>query len=101
MSEYTQETYRQAYGELMRTLEAWGLPGEVARMIANQLHAERDLRRMTSYMRNAHPRGMEDIADELLAIMEDRQRWTEKKLNEQSNARWNAWLNSDIRQSED
>ena len=52
---------------------------------------------MLSYLRNGRPRSVEDIADELLAIMEDRARWIDKKQTEESNMRWNAWLNSDER----
>ena len=52
---------------------------------------------MTSYLRNARPRSMEDIAEEMVAILEDRAHWIEKKQAEESNSRYNAWLNSDLR----
>ncbi len=52
---------------------------------------------MISYLQNAHPNSMEDIADEMIAIMEDRQHWIEKKQTQESQARYNAWLNSSVR----
>ena len=97
----TQQTWRQAYGELLQATATCGLPDEVGKLIAKNLHSERAMRRMISYLRNAHPRTVEDIADEMLAIMEDRARWIEKKQTEESNMRYNAWLNSDERCMED
>ena len=66
-------------------------------MIARNLHSERSIRRMTSYIRNAHPHSMEEIADEMVAIMEDRNHWIEKKQAQESNSRYNDWLNSEER----
>ena len=96
-ADYTRETWREAYGELLRTAVSWGLPEEVAKVLARNLGSERAMRRMTSYIHNGHPRSVEDIADELLAIMEDCARWRDKKQTEESNARYNAWLNSEER----
>ena len=96
----TQETWKQAYKELLQATAQYGLPEEVGKLIAKNLHSERAMRRMISYLKNAHPRTVEDIADEMLAIMEDRARWIDKKQNEESNARYNAWLNSDEREYE-
>ena len=100
-TELTRETWLQAYGELLQAAAACGLPEEVGKLLAKELHAERAIRRMTSYLRNAKPTSMEDIADELIAIKEDRTRWIEKKQAEESNSRYNAWLNSDLRSSDE
>jgi len=96
----TQESYRRAYSEFIRVAEAYGLPAEVGKMIADQLQSEIGLRRMTSYIRNARPTSMEQIADEVVAIMEDRHAWIRKKQAEESNSRYTAWLNSDRRGEE-
>lgn len=95
---YTRATWQKAYSELLGVLEQAGIPSEVGKVIAQNLRSERAIRRMIGYMRNARPRTMEEVADEMLAIMEDRDRWTRKKEAEESNARYNAWLNSDMRQ---
>lgn len=100
-TEYTKESYLQAYSELLRMTAASGLPEDVGRLIAKQLKSERSIRRMTSYLRNAHPKSMEEIADEMIAIMEDRQHWIEKKQAQESSARYNAWLNSEERETEE
>lgn len=100
-NEYTRETFLDAYHELLRVLNDYGIPAEVSKMIAGNLRSERSLRRMTSYIRNGRPRTMEDIADEMLAIMEDNERWKQKRQFEESNARYNEWLNSDMREPSD
>ena len=48
--------------------------------------------RMIGYLRNAKPQSAEEIADEMLAIMEDRERWTKKKEAEYYNAKYNEML---------
>ena len=100
-SAYTRETYLEAYRELLETLEQMGIPAEVGSMIAKNLQAEKSLRRMTAYLKSAHPTSMEMIADEMVAIIENRNTWINKKKAEESNSRYNAWLNSDLREYED
>ena len=100
-TEYTRETWKQTYIELLHTAEGCGLPEEIGKLLAKNLQSERAMRRMISYLRNGHPRGVEDIADELLAIMEDRARWIDKKQSEEANMRYNAWLASDMRHPEE
>lgn len=94
---YTRETWRQAYAELLEITGALGLPEEIGKVIAENLHSERSIRRMISYLKNAHPLSMEQIADEMIAIMEDRDAWIRKKQAQESSARYTAWLNSDQR----
>lgn len=98
---YTQATWRRAYSELLTVLAEAGIPEEVGKYIAQNLHSERSIRRMIGYMRNAHPTSMEEIADEMLAIMEDRNSWIRKKEAQESQAGYNAWLRSDLRQTDD
>ena len=101
MQDYTQETWRRAYAELLTVLSDAGIPEEVGKYIAKNLRSERAIRRMTGYMRQARPATMEEVADEMLAIMEDRNAWARKREAEESNARYNAWLRSDLRQTDD
>lgn len=98
---YTKETWIAAYHDLLADLSAFGIPEEVGKYIAQNLRTERCMRRMIGYLRNAHPRTMEEIADEMLAIMEDRNTWLRKKEAEESSAKYNAWLNSDLREADD
>lgn len=95
---YSRESFLRAWSELLQVLEEHGIPEEVGKVIAKNLHSEKSIRRMTAYMKAANPTTMEQVADEMIAIMEDRQRWIEKKQTEESNMRYNAWLNSDLRE---
>lgn len=98
---YTKESFLDAYHDLLRAAAAVGLPEEVGKMIAKNLSSERGMRRMISYMENAHPRTMTEIADEMVAIMDDRAAWIRKKQSEEANSAYNAWLNSDLREPDD
>ena len=95
---YTRETWLEAYRELLQACEACALPRDAGKLLAKNLRTEKSIRRMVSYLHQAHPRKMEDVADEMVAILEERQRWIEKKQAEESNAFYNAWLNSDLRE---
>jgi hypothetical protein len=48
---------------------------------------------MSGYLRHARPRSAEEIADEMLAIMEYRERWIQKKSAQFYNSRYNEILN--------
>lgn len=80
------------YQELIRTLEKMGYPEEFGAAIAGNLRTEKTMSRMLGYLRNAHPRSAEEIADEMLAIMEDRERWIQKKSAEFYNSKYNELL---------
>lgn len=86
------ESWKEAYGELVNTIVRMGYPEEFGRLIAKNLGSEKTMRRMTAYLHNANPRSAEEIADEMLAIMSDRERWIKKKEAEQANARYNELL---------
>ena len=64
------------------------------------LGSEKTMRRMTAYLHNAKPRSAEEIADEMLAIMSDRERWTKKKEAEEANAKYNELLYFGLGQDE-
>ena len=78
--------------ELVNTVVRMGYPKEFGIAIANNLRTEKTMSRMIGYLRNAKPRSAEEIADEMLAIMEDRERWTKKKEAEYYNAKYNEML---------
>ena len=82
----------QIYKELVQTIVRMGYPESFGKSIANNLRTEKTMSRMIGYLRNAKPRSAEEIADEMLAIMEDRERWTKKKEAEYYNAKYNEML---------
>ncbi len=87
------ESWKAAYRELIEAVVAKGYPEQFGRDIARNLGSENTMRRMTSYLYMAKPRSAEEIADEMLAIMDDRERWKEKKEAEYYNSRYNDLLN--------
>jgi hypothetical protein len=48
---------------------------------------------MTSYLRGADPHSPEEIADEMLAILQMRERYVEQKISEHANASITAFYN--------
>lgn len=90
------ESWKAAYRELIGTIVRMGYPEEFGKLIARNLGSEKTMRRMTAYLHSAKPRSAEEIADEMLAIMSDRERWIAKKEAEKANARYNEILNEGL-----
>ncbi len=82
-----------ARAELIAAIEELGYPGEFGEVIAAELGGEKSMRRMTAYLRGANPQSPEEIADEMLAIVEQRRRWVEQKVSEHANASITAFYN--------
>ncbi len=89
---YTQESWKEAYHELVSTIVRMGYPKEFGQVIARNLGSEKTMRRMNAYLHEAGPGSAEEIADEMLAIMSDRERWIQKKEAERANAAYNEYL---------
>lgn len=83
----------RAYRELMNAVIELGYPEEFGEVLAHELRGEKSMRRMASYLRQAQPTSPEDIADEMLAIVSERQRWVEQKISEHANASITAFYN--------
>lgn len=81
-----------AYDHLIQTITRMGYPEEFGAAIARNLGSEKMMNRMTAYLHHARPRSAEEIADEMLAIMEDRDRWIKKKEAEYYNSKYNEML---------
>ena len=79
--------------ELTDIITQMGYPAELGAAIADNLRTEKTMSRMIGYLLHAKPRSEEEIVDEMLAIMSDRDRWIEKKETEYYNARYNEYLN--------
>jgi len=81
-----------AWKELVRTIAGMGYPEEFGKVIADSLRSEKLLRRMRSYLLYAKPRSAEEIADEMLAIRDEADRWAEKKDAAFYNMQYNSYL---------
>lgn len=78
--------------EVIEAVEKLGYPGEFGAVIADSLGTELTMNRMLAYLRAASPGSAEEIADEMLAILSDRDRWQEKKINAYYNRKYNEYL---------
>ena len=83
----------RVYWELVDTIVRMGYPEEFGRAVATNLRTENTMNRMIRYLHQARPRSAEEIADEMLAICADRDRWRDKKAAEYYNQKYNEWLN--------
>lgn len=78
--------------DLIHTLERMGYPQDFGIAIADNLGSEKTMSRMIGYLHHAKPGSAEEIVDEMLAIMEDRERWIRKKEAEYYNSKYNELL---------
>ena len=86
----------KAYRELVETIVRMGYPESFGTAIAENLRTEKTMSRMIGYLCHARPGSAEEIADEMLAIMEDRERWIRKKSAQFYNSRYNGILNDGL-----
>ena len=89
---YAMNERQELTNELIQVLDGMGYPRDFGIQIAQNLRTEKALSRMIGYLKNARPRSAEEIADEMLAIMEDRERWIRKKEAEYYNSKYNELL---------
>lgn len=82
-----------ARADLIDAVEQLGYPSEFGALIASQLRGEKSMRRMEAYLRGANPHSPEEIADEMLAIIQMRDSWVEQKVSERANAAVTAFYN--------
>ena len=83
------EEYRDT---IIRMVEEKGFPGELGALVAATLGTEYGMGRMIRYLSHADPQRLEEIADEMLAICDDRDRWREKKEAEFYQQKYNRYL---------
>ena len=87
------EQVAAARRELIRAITELGYPAEFGVVLADELGGEKSLRRMTSYLRGAQPGSPEEIADEMLAIVDQRRSWVERKVSERANSSITSFYN--------
>jgi len=92
----SQRIWAAARDRLEAALRRAGFPGELAGLLAQQLKSPKAIDRMTAFVRDAHPRSMEMLADEMLAICADVEGWREKKASRDAQAGYNAMLFSGV-----
>ena len=90
--EERERTREELHSELVETIVNMGYPVEFGDAIANQLETENTMQRMIGYLNRMQPQSAEEIADEMLAICDDRDRWRKKKEAEFYNQRYNELI---------
>ena len=86
----------EQFWELVDEVIDMGYPESFGIEIARILRTEKMLSRMIKYLRGARPTSAEEIADEALAIAEQRDRWVQKKKAEYYNKKYNEILNGGL-----
>lgn len=79
--------------ELYHMMIRRGYPEPFCDEVTRNLNTDWTAQRMMGYLSHYKKLRLEEIADEMLAILSDRNRIMQKKQNESSNARWNEFLN--------
>ncbi len=72
-------------GELVSRLLHMGYPEEFGYLVAGSLGTEWAMSRMLRYLSSAQPSSAEEITDEMLAILSEREQWQKKKCAEYYN----------------
>lgn len=78
--------------ELYNILKKMGYPEPFCYEVSCNLNTDWTAQRMIGYLRHYSRLPMEDVADEVLAILSDRNRIMQKKSLEEANARWNQYM---------
>ena len=86
--------------ELYHTLLNRGYPQEFCDQISLNLNTDWTAQRMLGYLSHYKKLPMAEIADEMLAILSDRNRIMKKHELEQTNAKWNGFLNQGFAKGE-
>ncbi|MCR5006369.1 MAG: hypothetical protein K6A77_10765 [Clostridiales bacterium] len=92
MSTLDQQYWLRCRDELKKTLAAQGFPPELGEVMASRLGSPKAIQRMTSYLRQAQPRTVEMIVDEMLSICAEIEAWKQKKEAREANAKYNEML---------
>ena len=88
--------WTHARDRLISALTSLGYPAELGDMIAREIGSPKGIERMISYLNYVRPERIELIADEMIAIKSDIDRWRKKKESERANAAYNSVLNGGL-----
>ena len=78
--------------ELYDIMQKRGYPAEFCEQITLNLNTDWTAQRMIGYLSHYKKLPMEDVVDEMLAILSDRNRIMQKRDMEATNARWNEMM---------
>ncbi|WP_299141892.1 hypothetical protein [uncultured Dialister sp.] len=78
--------------KIIKLVEEKGHPRELGALVADNLGSENTMIRMIGYLSHSQPQSTEEIADEMLAICEDRDNWRKKKEAEFYQQKYNQYL---------
>jgi hypothetical protein len=78
-----------------------GYPEPFCDEITKNLNTDWTAQRMMGYLSHYNKPPLEEVVDEMLAILSDRNRIMQKKELESSNAKWNEYLNNGFSDIED
>ena len=81
---------------LVRTIERTGLPAEFGETVADILGTEKQMARMVSWIVMYRPTSAEEIADEMISIKEEFERYRKKKMSEYYNVKLNELMNEGL-----
>ena len=79
--------------ELYNIMLQRGYPEEFCDVVTKNLNTDWTAQRMIGYLSHYKKLPPEEIADEMLSILDDRNRIMQKHELENTNARWNEYLN--------
>lgn len=71
-----------------------GYPKEFAEEVTKNLNTDFTASRMMGYLAHYKKLPLEEVVDEMLAILNDRNQIMQKKDNERANEAWNQYLNN-------
>lgn len=86
--------------ELYHIMLKRGYPEVFCDEVTKNLNTDWTAQRMIGYLSHYKKLPMEEVADEMLAILSDRNRLIQKHELEATNAKWNEYLNRDRKKEE-
>lgn len=87
--------------QLYHLMVKMGYPKEFSHVVTLNLNTDWTARRMIGYLGYNKNAPLEQVADEMLAILDDRNRIMKKKDLEEVNAAWNVFLNTGFDDEDD
>ncbi len=87
--------------ELYQLMLRRGYREEFCDVVTRNLNTDFTAKRMIGYLSHYQHPALEDIADEMLAILNDRNRIMQKKDLEKINTSWNNYLMQDFNENEE
>lgn len=90
-----------AQARLMQTITGMGYPEAFGAVLCMNLKSAKAMDRLTDYLIQVKPGTAGEITDEMLAIVDDRERWGQKKSAEFYNAKYNELLRRGLGDDDD